>query len=333
MSMAALSRTQSQVTAAMNAVEEARATPSEKADMLMQIAMGLQIKPKSVEDLEAAVHLYRAGLDICPAEEPALAARIRARMGTALMATPSQDAEPLLAARAAFEAALPVLHREGGAEEVAEAEMNLGLTLQSLAPLHKASIQDAIGAYQRALRTFDKHRHPKEFAILQNNLASAFMSIPFTDEKSKMREALAVGAFEEGLSVVNLIDHPAEYAMLQNNLGNALQYVSSSHPVENGYRALEAYDEALKVRTASDTPGEYANTISNKANCLANLPDDPADPARGNQDNLRAAVELYREARQIYLAHGLAEPATIVAAAIQDIEADLLPAALRVAGH
>ncbi len=98
--MAALSRTQSQVTAAMNAVEEARATPSEKADMLMQIAMGLQIKPKSVEDLEAAVHLYRAGLDICPAEEPALAARIRARMGTALMATPSQDAEPLLAARA-----------------------------------------------------------------------------------------------------------------------------------------------------------------------------------------------------------------------------------------
>ncbi len=317
----------------MNAVEEARATPSEKADMLMQIAMGLQIKPKSVEDLEAAVHLYRAGLDICPAEEPALAARIRARMGTALMATPSQDAEPLLAARAAFEAALPGAaqgrRRRGGCGSGDEP----GAHAANLAPLNKARIQDAIGAYQRALRTFNKHRHPKEFAILQNNLASAFMSMPFTDEKSKMREALAVGAFEEGLSVVNLIDHPAEYAMLQNNLGNALQYVSSSHPVENGYRALEAYNEALKVRTASDTPGEYANTISNKANCLANLPDDPADPARGNQDNLRAAVELYREARQIYLAQGQAEFAAIVDAAIQDIETDLSPAALRIAGH
>ena len=237
------------------------------------------------------------------------------------------------AGRAKVEAALPVLHREGGAEEVAEAEMNLGLTLQNLAALHKARIQDAIAAYQRALRTFDKHRHPKEFAILQNNLASAFMSMPFTDEKSKMREALAVGAFEEGLSVVTLIDHPAEYAMLQNNLGNALQYASSSHPVENGYRALEAYNEALKVRTANDTPGEYANTISNKANCLANLPDDPADPGRGNQDNLRAAVELYREARRIYLARGQAESAEIVAAAIQDIEADLSPVAQRGGRH
>ena len=53
--------------------------------------------------------------------------------------------------------------------------------------------------------------------------------MPFTDERGKMREALAVQAFEEGLKVVNLIDHPSEYAMLQNNLGNALQYASSSH--------------------------------------------------------------------------------------------------------
>ena len=110
--MAALSRTQSTGHGGNERRRRgARDAVAEKADMLMQIAMGLQIKPKSVEDLEAAVHLYRAGLDICPAEEPALAARIRARMGTALMATPSQDAEPLLAARAAFEAALPVLHR------------------------------------------------------------------------------------------------------------------------------------------------------------------------------------------------------------------------------
>ncbi|MEX7342288.1 hypothetical protein AB2C95_32270, partial [Pseudomonas aeruginosa] len=73
-----------------------------------------------------------------------------------------------------------------------------------------------------------------------------------------MREALAVQAFEEGLKVVNLIDYPTEYAMLQNNLGNALQYVSSSHTLENNLRALDAYDEALKVRTRETTPLEYA---------------------------------------------------------------------------
>ena len=158
--------------------------------------------------------------------------------------------------------------------------MNIGLVLQSLAGMRRAKITDAISAYQRALRTFDRPRIPKEFAILQNNLATAFLSIPFTDERAKMREALAVQAFEEGLRVVNIVDHPTEYAMLQNNLGNALQYVSSSHAVENNLRALDAYDEALKVRTRGTTPLEYANTIANKANCLLNLADDPESRIR-----------------------------------------------------
>ena len=159
-------------------------------------------------------------------------------------------------------------------EEMAEIEMNLGLVLQSLASVNAAPITAAIAAYQRSLRIFDAHAYPKEYAILQNNLATAFLSIPFADERAKMREALAVQAFQEGLKVVNLIDHPNEYAMLQNNLGNALQYVSSSHSVENCLRALDAYEEALKVRTRATTPAEYANTIANYANCLRNIPDD-----------------------------------------------------------
>ena len=297
--MVARSRATDQLKAAMNAVADVRFTAAEKAEMLMEMAMGLQQKPKAVEDLEAAVALYDKALEICPADMALLAARIGARRGTALMVLPGEGPEGLEGARDAFTAALPTLTAAGGTEEVAEAEMNLGLALQNLAALHRARIQDAIAAYQRALRVFDKLRHPKEFAILQNNLATAFLSIPFSDEKAKMREALAVQAFEEGLKAVSLIDHPSEYAMLQNNLGNALQCVSSSHPVENGFRALEAYDEALKVRTPRDAPGEYANTIANKANCLANLPDDPAKPEAGNSENLSQAVALYRTAIEI----------------------------------
>ncbi len=161
--------------------------------------------------------------------------------------------------------------------------------IQNLAGAGRARITDAISAYQRALRVFTKSQYPREFVILQSNLATAFLSMPMTDERGKMREALAVQAFEEGLKVVNLIDYPTEYAMLQNNLGNALQYVSSSHTLENNLRALDAYDEALKVRTRETTPLEYANTISNKANCLWNLPDDPANPDVGNRANLTLA--------------------------------------------
>ncbi len=136
-----------------------------------------------------------------------------------------------------------------------------------------------------------------------------------------MREALAVQALEEGLKVVNLIDHPAEYAMLQNNLGNALQYASSSHMVENNLRALQAYDEALKARTRETAPLEFANTIANKANCLWNLPDEPAHPGRGNRANMAQARACYAEAREIFVAHGEADKARIVAEAATRLNA------------
>jgi tetratricopeptide (TPR) repeat protein len=293
--------------------------------MLMEIAMGLQQAPREAADLHAAVDLYRRALALVPLGEAIGAARIRARLATALMAVPARDAQPLLEARDEITTALATLTAEGSDAEIAEAEMNLGLICQTLAGAGLAPIQTAISAYQRAMRTFDKAGYPKEYAILQNNLATAFMSMPFTDESGKLREALAVQAFEEGLRVVNLIDHPVEYAMLQNNLGNALQYVSSSHRVENGFRALEAYDEALKVRTARDMPEAYANTIANKANCLSNLPDDPENPESGNPRNVMAAIGLLREAKSVFAARGAQDKVEAVADAIAEMSALLAP--------
>lgn len=321
--MAALNRTQDQVKAAMRMVDGAEGTPIEKAEMLMEIAMELQQKPQYVEDIEAAINLYSEAMKIEGAEMPLLIARIRARMSTALLMMPSEDPKYLEEARENLEAAIPTFVAESGNEELAEAEMNLGLVLQNLASMSRAPITEAISAYQRSLRTFNKVNHPKEFAILQSNLATAFLSIPFTDERSKMREALAVQAFEEGLSVVTLIDNPSEYAMLQNNLGNALQYASSSHRVENGFRALEAYDEALKVRTRRNAPGEHANTISNKANCLANLPDDPASPEQGNPKNMETAIQLYQEAKSIFEETGEMGKVAAVVEAISELQQEL----------
>ncbi len=313
-----------QVRAALTAADADAASPQERAEMLMEIAVGLQIKPKSPDELRAAVELYDRAIEICPPTHALLAARIQARKATALQAVPESGTASLEKARDALDAAMPSIRAHGEAEELAEAEMNLGLILQNLAGANKARITDAIAAYQRSLRTFDRVKFPAEFAILQNNVATAFLSIPFSDERSKMREALAVQAFEEGLKVVNLIDSPAEYAMLQNNLGNALQYASSSHVVENNLRALEAYDEALKVRSRETMPHEYANTISNKANCLWNLPDDVSNPDAGNRRNLVLARNLYAEARELFNAAGDLDKARIVAEAIDQIERETL---------
>lgn len=308
---------------ALAAVSAEDISDQEKVDLLVQIATGLQQKPKNPQQLHNAVTLYDKALELCPAAETLLIARTRARKGTALQAIPEGTTEYLLKAQAEFEQALQVLHQAGMPEEAAEAEMNLGLVLQSLAGMNAVPVTEAINAYQRALQTFTREAYPTEYAILHNNLATIYLSIPMSDERAKMREALAVQSFQEALKVVTLIDQPSEYAMLQNNLGNALQYASSSHAVENNLRALDAYDEALKVRTAQDTPYEYANTICNKANCLCNLPDDLEHPENGNRDHLREARELYRAASEIFAQYGDAAKVSIIGETLEELDADI----------
>lgn len=315
----------SQFTAALIAAEDPTASPEERAEMLMEIAMGLQQKPKSPDQLRDAVKLYQRALEEAPAHATLMQAHIRARMGTALQAIPDGGSEALKQAGDCYELALPVLRELGKPEAVAETELNLGLATQSLAGLGIRRIQDAIQCYHRALRVFTRETHAQEFAVLHNNLAIAYLSIPSSDERAKMREALAVQSFEEVLKVINLIDHPSEYAMIQNNLGNALQYAPSGHPLENNLRALTAYDEALKVRNVRDTPVEYANTIANKANVLRNLPAGLAhDPDSGiGPDSLVDALALYSAAKSVFEQYGLHDRAALIATAIAETESDL----------
>jgi tetratricopeptide (TPR) repeat protein len=248
-----------------------------------------------------------------------LAARIGAREGTAHQALPDGGVQALLAAQDCYERSRADLAVHGLPEEAAELDLNLGLVAQALVGAHRGRIQDAIAHYHRALRVFTKQAWPREFAILHNNLAIAYLSIPATDERARMREALAVQSFEEVLQIVTLVDHPSEYAMTQNNLGNALQYAPSSHPVANLLRAIEAYDEALKVRTPREMPLAHANTVANKANALLNLPDDPAHPALGNPGNTAKARVLYRQALAIFERHAMADAAAAVAEALAGI--------------
>ena len=318
---------ETQMRSALAAAEDPSAAPAERAEMLMEIARGLQLKPRSPRHLHDAIALCQRALSLLPeADREAdrlLAARIRAREGSAHQALPEGGAEALNAAMDCYEQARPALEALGLPEECAELDMNLGLVTQSLAGLGRGLIKDAIAHYHRALRVFNRTRHPREFGILHNNLAIAYLSIPTADEAGKLREALAVQSFEQVLEVVTLVDHPSEYAMVQNNLGNALQYAPSRHPVANLLRAVEAYDEALKIRNERDTPVEYANTIANKANALRNLPDDPERPERGNAHQLAAARALYLRAREIFLQHGLAGNASAIADAVDELDVDV----------
>ncbi|KAF3888177.1 MULTISPECIES: tetratricopeptide repeat protein [Nostocales] len=304
--------TDSAVKAAMDVLASSPASTLEKIQMLIEMAQGFQKKPKATQDLWNALSLYNQARDLCAEEHLLWKARANAGMASTLKAIPDVGAQLLLEAKEQLEEAIPILQQLALPEEVAEAQMNLGLVLQSLVPFNLARSTDSIQIYQEALQVFTCQEYPQEYAILHNNIAIAYLSMPVTSERQYLYQGLAVQTFEEALKHIRLIDHPREYAMLYNNLGNALQYLPSTHPIDNILRALAAYDEALKVRDRQDTPLEYANTISNKANALLNLPDDLDKPESGNPQNLAKANAYYEEALNIFTQYGQLEQAQII---------------------
>jgi tetratricopeptide (TPR) repeat protein len=315
--------TDSAVKAAIAAIASESATTQEKIEMLIEIAHGFQKKPKTPQDLQNALELYNQADEMSGEDYPLLKARAKTGMAGVLRTIPDNGTELLLQAKANYEEALPILQDLAMPEELAEAQMNLGLVLQSLVPFNLARIEDSIHVYHEALRVFIWQKYPQEYAILHNNIAIAYLSMPLTSEQEYLRHGLAVQTFEEALKHIQLIEHPREYAMLQNNLGNILQYLPSSHPLDNILRAIAAYDEALRVRTSQDTPLEYANTISNKANALFNLPDNLEKPELGNPTNLSKARNYYQEALTIFTQYEQTEQAQVVLEALQAVEREL----------
>jgi tetratricopeptide (TPR) repeat protein len=315
--------TDSALKAVMAAISDESATAEEKIQMLIEMAQGFLKKPKNSQDLRSGLGLFYRAYQMCGEDYPLLKARAKVGMAGTLQMIPDSDPQLLVQAKDNYEEALPLLQQFATPVEVAETQMNLGLVLQSLVPYNLARMTDSIQAYHEALRVFTWEDYPQEYAILYNNIAIAYLSMPMASEREYLRQGLAVQSFEVALKHINLIEHPREYAMLQNNLGNALQYLISSHPIDNNLRAVTAYDEALKVRNPQNTPLEYANTISNKANALFNLPDNPEKPELGNPQNLLKAKSYYQEAWQIFTEHQQIQQAELVAQALQDVAAEI----------
>lgn len=312
---------------AMSMANTADADDAEKAAMLAEVSMGLQRQAQHLETLKFSQQLLERALNLASADQ-LLQARLQIQLAGVLQLFPENveqgGPEPLQQAANMIQQGITGLQQQRvDGDELAEAEMALGLVLQSLASAGRARMTDAIDAYQRAAQGFPAQSHAAEYAILQNNLASAYLAMSDGSAEQKMREAMAVQAFESALAVVSLEKHPAEYAMLQNNLGNALQYAASGHPIANNLRALDAYDEALKVRQRGNAPVLYANTQANRANCLRNLPDDPQTDDPANTDNLRSAIAVYEECLAIFLQFGEWDKVPLIQEMIEEIQGEL----------
>ncbi|BAY94716.1 MULTISPECIES: hypothetical protein [unclassified Tolypothrix] len=309
--------TDSVVKATIAAIASESATTEEQIQMLIEIALGWQKKHPTVKDLRNVISLYYRIYEMCGEDYPLLKAQAKVGMAKALQRIPNVSPQLLLQAKAAYEEALPILQQFTVKAEVAEVQMNLGLVLQSLVPFNLARIVDSISAYHQALQVFTWQDYPQEYAILYNNLAIAYLSMPLASEREYLHQGLAVQSLLVALKHIKLSEHPREYAMLQNNLGNAWQYLVTAHPLENNLRAIAAYDEALKVRNRQDTPIEYAHTISNKAYALRHLPDNFQQPEAHNSHNLSQSRTYYQEAWEIFSQYQHLKQAQLIAQLLQ----------------
>jgi tetratricopeptide (TPR) repeat protein len=253
----------------------------------------------------------------CPADtNPLLAARLLTSLGDAYQSIQG-DQPALREALACYQRASALFAAGGTDEDLAAVKLSEGSVWQGLAGDIRGNHLKAIDCYHYALRTFTLEEHPAEYALLHNNLATAYVKLPLAHERDMMRQALAVQSMQEALKVYTIESYPREYAMVQNNLGNALQYLPSGDRIEKLDRAIEAYHEALRVRSRQRAPVEFATTMSNLANAYANL------PAEERRQMLGLAERCYGEALEVFEAAGHTEQAQTVEAALAAVRGDM----------
>lgn len=256
-----------------------------------------------------AVAAYTLGaIDEPPSDTPALDGELRALA---------------LAARAAWHLergdaglALPLMKQAAQAAAPASPPFaaalwsELGMLYQDRGGQSRAVLGEAVKAYQEAIHAgYDEARRPEQYGLLQNNIGLAYLAMPMIEASDRLRLAVAVQAFREACRVFTRDAHPEMWAAAQLNLANALQYLPTSHPVENLGAAVDIYEQLLGVRDREHDPVGYARVLANQANALAHL------------GGLVVALAKFREARGLAARAGATELEAAITAQIDHIEA------------
>jgi len=132
-------------------------------------------------------------------------------------------------------------------------------------------LERAITAYQFGLSKTHPETRPQNYAMIQNNLGSAYGDLA---RYRTPREALeqSVRAYEKALSYRTFKEDPARYAATQNNLGTAYWNLAQHYqPVSCLKQAIAAYNEALRYYSPEREPIYYAMIQNNLGTAFWNL--------------------------------------------------------------
>ncbi|WP_353845999.1 tetratricopeptide repeat protein [Microcystis sp. M169S2] len=149
----------------------------------------------------------------------------------------------------------------------------------------------AITGYEIALTIFTFDAFPQQWAMIQNNLASAYLD-RIRGQKADNLE-IAIAACQEALKVYTFDAFPQQWANTQNNLAIAYLFRIRGERAENLERAITACQEALKVLTFEAFPQDWAMTQNDLAAAYV-------DRIRGERaENLERAITACQEALKV----------------------------------
>lgn len=195
----------------------------------------------------------------------------------------------------------------------ADLTLGLALVLHESAGTERQRLVEAVNWYQEALHTgITLEERAETYALVQNNLGLAYISMPMTSAGDKIRLAVAIQSFREALKVYTRDAHPDQWSSAMLNMANALQYLPSSHPQENLIEAVNGYEALLEVRNKAFDPVGYARLLANQANALAHL------------GMSTPAIEKLTEARKLLSWHGEDDAAAALLEQVERINATMM---------
>ncbi len=165
-------------------------------------------------------------------------------------------------------------------------------------------LEQGISAYQLALQKTDPAVRPQTYAMLQNNLGSAYGDLARYRNTVEVLQK-SVQAYEAALRYRHPEEDPPRYAATQNNLGTAYWNLAQyQQPVRCLTQAISAYHAALSYYSPEREPIYYAMLQNNLGTAYWNL----AQHARNSPQAAAAgghgisAAELLKQAINAYTA-------------------------------
>ncbi|MBD2440063.1 CHAT domain-containing protein [Nostoc sp. FACHB-110] len=119
----------------------------------------------------------------------------------------------------------------------------------------------AIAGYEVALNILTSQVFPQEWALIKNQLGSAYRCRIKGDREENLE--LAINSYKAALKVLNQTDEPQKWADVKNNLGLAYLELNKENKEENIELAISVFEEALQVFTKEAFPKEWAVTQNN----------------------------------------------------------------------